>query len=99
MMVALGSATFTHLALRVVDGSGDPARIVVGIATGLGFLGAGSIVRSNGKVQGITTASGIWVVGGVGACCGAGQFDIAVTGVVLALLILAVVGRLESSRS
>jgi putative Mg2+ transporter-C (MgtC) family protein len=99
MMVAVGSATFTQLALRIVADSGDPSRIVVGVATGLGFLGAGSIIRSEGRVHGITTASGIWVVGAAGACCGAGQFDIAVTAIVMSLVILAVLRKLESTRA
>jgi putative Mg2+ transporter-C (MgtC) family protein len=96
MMVALGSAAFTRLALRLVTDGADPGRIVVGVATGLGFLGAGCIIRSEGRIQGITTASGIWVVGAVGAACGADQFDIAVTAVVMALLILALLRRLEA---
>ena len=98
MMVALGSATFTHLALRLVADASDPARIVLGVATGLGFLGAGSIIRGSGEVQGITTASGIWVVGAAGACCGAGQYDVAVVAVVFSLVILAVFGRAERRR-
>jgi putative Mg2+ transporter-C (MgtC) family protein len=97
MMVALGSATFTNLALRLVSDASDPSRIVMGIATGLGFLGAGSIIRSGGEVHGITTASGIWVVGAAGACCGASQYDIAVVAVILSLVILALLGRVETT--
>jgi putative Mg2+ transporter-C (MgtC) family protein len=96
MMVALGSATFTNLALRLVSDASDPSRIVIGIATGLGFLGAGSIIRSGGEVHGITTASGIWVVGAAGACCGARHYDIAVVAVLLSLIILAILGRVET---
>ncbi len=95
MMVALGSATFTNLALRLVSDASDPARIVLGVATGLGFLGAGSIIRSRGEITGITTASGIWVVGAAGASAGARQYGIAVVSVALALVILAVLGRAE----
>jgi putative Mg2+ transporter-C (MgtC) family protein len=97
MMVALGSATFTRLALRLgTSDTSDPIRLVVAVATGLGFLGAGSIIREGGRVEGITTASGIWVVGAVGACCGAGEYDLAVVAVVLSLLILTAVRRLEN---
>jgi putative Mg2+ transporter-C (MgtC) family protein len=93
MMVSLGAAVFTLAALRAISehetSTGDPSRIVMGVATGIGFLGAGSIIRTAGEVHGITTAAGIWVVGGVGACCGAGEYSIAVVAVVLSVVILA----------
>lgn len=107
MMVALGAAAFTRLALALVGDippapgtatDGDPARIVMGIATGIGFLGAGTIIQARGEVRGITTAAGIWVVGAIGACCGAGQYAIAVVSVILATVILAVLYRLEPRR-
>jgi putative Mg2+ transporter-C (MgtC) family protein len=75
---------------------GDPSRIIAGVATGIGFLGAGSIIQSRGQVRGITTAAGIWVVGGIGACCGAGRYSIAFVTVVLSLIILAILPKVES---
>ena len=95
MMVALGAAAFTLLAMRTVGESSDPGRIVVGIATGIGFLGAGTIIQARGEVRGITTAAGIWVVGAVGACCGAGEFGIGVVAVALSVVILTLLPRLE----
>jgi putative Mg2+ transporter-C (MgtC) family protein len=104
MMVALGSAIFTLLSLQeIVEGKasgiegGDPSRAIVGVATGLGFIGAGTIIQHRGKVLGMTTASGIWVVGGIGACCGARQYLVAAVGMVLALIILAILGKLEAA--
>jgi len=103
MMVALGAAAFTLVALRVYGyaignrafSGADPIRIIEGVATGIGFLGAGSIIRNRGEVQGVTTAAGIWVVGGLGAACGAELYGIAVSVTALSLIILAVVKKLE----
>ncbi len=100
MMVALGAATFTMAALGVHAGverayGSDPTRVIVGVATGIGFLGAGSIIRTRGDVRGITTAAGIWVVGGIGAACGAKLYAIGVTVALLALIILTFVNKLE----
>jgi putative Mg2+ transporter-C (MgtC) family protein len=104
MMVALGAAAFTRLALMAVAegeaagvSGGDPSRIVAGVATGLGFLGAGSIIHSRGEIRGLTTAAGIWVVGGIGACCGAEQYSTAVISVLLAVVILAVLPKVEGN--
>lgn len=96
MMISLGAATFTYLAMHTIDEDGDPSRIIVGVATGIGFLGAGSIIQARGRVHGMTTAAGVWVVGAVGACCGAGQFRLALGAVILAIVILSLLGRLES---
>lgn len=99
MMVSLGAAVFTLAALTTLDErgaeAGDPSRIVMGVATGIGFLGAGSIIRTSGQVHGLTTAAGIWVVGAVGTCCGAGYYSVAAIAVVLSVLILAVLNRIE----
>jgi putative Mg2+ transporter-C (MgtC) family protein len=98
MMVSLGAAVFTLAALRAISEydttAGDPSRIVMGVATGIGFLGAGSIIRTGGEVHGITTAAGIWVVGAVGACCGAGYYAIASVAVVLSVVVLSVLLRI-----
>jgi putative Mg2+ transporter-C (MgtC) family protein len=97
MMVALGAATFTLVSANLVsaEDAGDPTRVVTGVATGIGFLGAGSIIQSRGKVEGVTTAAGVWVVGAIGAACGLGAYLIASVAALLALAILAVVLRLE----
>lgn len=101
MLVALGAATFTILTLRLYDGlqsdqSGlDPLRIISGVAGGIGFLGAGSIIRERGTVSGVTTAATIWVTGSVGIACGAGWYSIAVTVTLYALATLWLLGILE----
>jgi putative Mg2+ transporter-C (MgtC) family protein len=98
MMVSLGSAAFTILGFSVhstpeEESLGfDPSRIVQGIIGGLGFLGAGSIMKSRhpgeASVSGLTTAASVWLVGAIGVACGMGAYAAAVVTSVLALGIL-----------
>jgi putative Mg2+ transporter-C (MgtC) family protein len=69
--------------------------VVEGIIGGIGFLGAGSIIRNAGNVEGLTTAGSIWLVGAVGIAAGVGEYLLACTAVVLALIVLAALGRFE----
>jgi putative Mg2+ transporter-C (MgtC) family protein len=98
MLVALGAATFTVSAVDLAGESGnyDPTRILQGVATGIGFLGAGSILQRKGQVQGLTTAAGIWVVGGIGAACGLGAYGIAIAVSVITAIIMALLGPIEA---
>ena len=87
-LVALGSATFALLSITVFR-DGDPIRIAAGVVTGLGFLGAGMIWRRQGdEVRGLTTAAGIWTVGGVGLAIGAGSYLLGISVAILVLLFL-----------
>lgn len=102
MMVALGAATFTLATLQLfllVEGEpsarSDPVRIIEGIVGGIGFLGAGQIIQSRGSVHGVTTAAGIWVVGGVGIACGIGHYVLASMTVGLAFGVLTLARILE----
>jgi len=103
MMVALGSAGFTSVVFWLYDGIAaaggatrvDPIRIVEGVAGGIGFLGAGSIIQSRGSVQGITTAATIWVVGAIGVACGVGQYLIALVLTSYGWIILRLLGRVQ----
>ncbi|MDX1559074.1 MAG: MgtC/SapB family protein, partial [Marinobacter sp.] len=73
----------------------DPTRVVEGVVGGIGFLGAGSIIRSGGQIHGITTGASIWLAGASGVAAGINNFYLAgmVTG--LALVIMVVLGRFE----
>lgn len=105
MMVALGAACFTLTAFGLVRevASGlpvdttavDPTRVVQGIIGGIGFLGAGAIIRTQGNVEGLTTAGSIWLSGAVGISAGAGNFLLAGLSVVLAVGVLLVLGWLQ----
>ncbi|MFX0093248.1 MAG: MgtC/SapB family protein [Candidatus Hodarchaeota archaeon] len=74
-LAALGCATFMVLAIYAFPDS-DPTRIAAGVVTGLGFLGAGMILKREKEevVHGLTTAAGIWVMGGIGLAIGIGMY-------------------------
>ena len=86
MLVALGACGFTLAAMLLMqdylvnreDTLGiDPAKIIAGIVGGIGFLGAGTIIQSQGHVKGMTTAASLWVNAAVGIAAGAGYFALA----------------------
>ena len=66
----------------------DPARIAAGVITGIGFLGAGTIIREREGVKGLTTAASLWVVAGIGLATGCGFYKAALFTTILALLTL-----------
>lgn len=71
VLVALGSALFTTVGADVVGS--DPTRVAAQVVTGIGFLGAGAILRDSGGVHGLTTAASLWVTSGTGVACGLGR--------------------------
>ncbi len=93
-LVALGSALFTIVGLTFtlpVPGAisaAETARIVAALATGIGFLGAGTIVRSGGTVQGLTTAATLWATAAIGLSAGSGLYALAAGSAGLVLLVL-----------
>ncbi|TWT37255.1 putative Mg(2+) transport ATPase [Posidoniimonas corsicana] len=98
MVVALGSATFVLLGSSVADG--DPnagARVVQGVAAGIGFLGAGTILKLDHreKIKGLTTASSIWLAAAVGAVAGLGRYELMAVSVLMAVIVLAVLRPLS----
>ena len=101
-LVSVGAAAFTILSLCMAgslggDGSTahDPGRIAAQVVTGIGFLGAGTILKSNVSIRGLTTASCLWLVAAVGMSCGMGMYPLAIAATGLALLFLVGVGQLE----
>ena len=89
-LICLGAALFTVASVFGFVGA-EPARIAAGIVTGIGFLGAGAIIRrEEGVVGGLTTAATIWAVAGVGLVAGAGMYLVAAvaTAIVLAVLLI-----------
>lgn len=103
MMVAIGSAGFTMAGIELLGGTGsggananyDPTRVLAGIVTGIGFLGAGTIIQTGGKVTGLTTAAGLWTVAAAGAACGAGAYRLAVVLAVFTVVVLAALKVVE----
>lgn len=73
----------------------DPGRIAAQVVSGIGFLGAGTILREGATIRGLTTAASLWVVSGVGLACGAGFFGGAAVATALVLVALVLLGRAE----
>ncbi len=87
-LICLGSTVFAIVSLLSAQYfGGDPARIAAQIVTGVGFLGAGSIIREGNKISGLTTAAGIWVVAAVGMATGYGEFAFAGFAVICVLIL------------
>ncbi len=103
MLVCIGSATFFLIFIEFALGglkdaeglSPDPSRVIEGVITGIGFLGAGAFIRGGSDVSGLTTGAGIWVAGGIGLACGAGYFQIAGVVTTFTLLTLLIAGWIE----
>lgn len=95
ILIALGSALFTMISIEIGRESGTPDRIAAQLVTGIGFLGAGAILRSGRTVHGMTTAATIWVNAGTGMAAGAGLFAVAVVATTITLAVLAVLPPLE----
>jgi putative Mg2+ transporter-C (MgtC) family protein len=73
----------------------DFMRLPLGILTGMGFIGAGAIVRRGNRTEGVTTAATLWVVTVIGLCLGGGQIGLGLSGVALALFVLEGLRRLD----
>ncbi len=86
MLVSLGAALFVLATLSIIPD--EVGRIIAGIATGIGFLGAGTIFRSRDHVKGLTTAASIWAVAAIGLTMGGGQYVLAIAATILVILIL-----------
>ena len=95
VLVALGSALFMIVSRYGFGGDGDPSRVAAQIVSGIGFLGAGTIIMQKHVVHGLTTAAGMWVAAGIGMASAAGLYAIAVIATVFALIGLELHGRLN----
>lgn len=99
MLVCLGSTIFMLIGFELCEFGSDVGRIVAGVVTGVGFLGAGAIIRARGEVHGLTTAATIWLASGLGLAIGAGHFVLAVIACVLILIVLRILGLIERALS
>lgn len=94
-LVALGACLFSIISIQVTSGylglvSFDPMRVVAGIITGIGFLGAGIIIFKDSTLQGLTTAAGLWVAAGIGVAVGYSLYAIAIFTTILTLFIFTI---------
>ncbi len=91
VLVCVGAALFTIASIYGFGTAADPSRVAAGIVVGVGFLGAGAIMRQRGgAVDGLTTAATIWIAAGIGLAAGAGLYLISAvtTAVILIVLLL-----------
>ncbi len=95
-LVSVGSALFTMYA-NYATGPADSARLAAGVVTGIGFLGAGVILRGRGQVVGLTTAATVWMSSALGMGAGFGAYALVAVGTVLALVALLLFSRLDVS--
>ena len=97
-LVCLGTAVFIIVCSEVGMSHDALSRVIQGIVTGIGFIGAGSILKLEGErdIRGLTTAAGVWMTAAIGVCVGLGSIGIAAMGTLLAVIILAVVGAIEA---
>ena len=95
-LIGAGSCLFTGLGLLPEFGLRvDPTRIAAQIVTGVGFLGAGSILRQGEEVRGLTTAASIWVTASLGMAVGFGYYGVAVFTAVLVVVVLVALKPIE----
>jgi putative Mg2+ transporter-C (MgtC) family protein len=100
ILICMGATLLMDLSIRLSIGPagervGDPARLAAQVITGVGFLGAGTILHARGTVIGLTSAATIWMVTALGLTVGAGNYVEAVGGGILVVLVLSGLGRLE----
>ncbi len=91
-LITLGATLFTMLSTRM---GGDAGRVAANVVTGVGFLGAGAILLSEGRIRGLTTASSIWAAAALGMAVGLGEFALAGVATALMLLVLGLFARLD----
>lgn len=87
-LVAIGATLFTLLSLHAFPGA-DTARVAAQIVTGIGFIGAGSILHKRDKIEGLTTAAALWAVAAIGMAIGAGRiYEASIAGLIIFVLLL-----------
>lgn len=87
MLVSMGAALFTLVSIFGFQGH-DPSRVASGVVAGVGFLGAGAILRDGTSVRGLTTAASVWVAAAVGTAAGTGLYIVAFGAALLAALVM-----------
>jgi putative Mg2+ transporter-C (MgtC) family protein len=96
ILICVGSTLFTVLSVKLSAGIGDPGRVAAQVLTGVGFIGAGTILHTRGSVTGLTSAATIWVVAAIGMALGASAYSEALGTTLLVMLILKGLGLLET---
>jgi putative Mg2+ transporter-C (MgtC) family protein len=105
MLTALAASVFTVLTIEILSSDmlqrdaaqADPVRVIEAVTAGVAFLAAGAIIQGRGGVRGLTTGAGMWLAGSLGVAAGLGYFVIGLFAAVLALIIIALLGRIEGA--
>jgi len=95
IFICLGATFLTMISLKL-GGPQDPVRVAANIVTGVGFLGAGTIMRGEGRVVGLTTAATIWLAAALGMGIGGGYFGLVAIATAMVLFVLVVFPRVEA---
>ena len=97
ILVALGTALFVVSAIGSGMSSEGISRVIQGLASGIGFIGAGAILKlsTTREIQGLTTAASIWMTAAIGAAVGLGNLGVAVLGTIRTWIVLAAIGKIE----
>lgn len=99
ILVALGSSLIMFLSIYGFGSANetrDPARLAAQVITGVGFIGAGTIIQNGFDIKGLTTATTLWLAMAIGLASGAGQFTIAILGTLIGLFALILLRRFEA---
>ena len=96
ILIAIGAALFTITSILLAGEGGSADRVAAQVVTGIGFLGAGAILRYRGSVHGMTTAATIWVNAAIGMTAGVGAFSLAIAAAVITLIVLLVLPFIEA---
>lgn len=95
ILICMGAALFTQVGIAMAGGTPDTSRIAAQIVTGVGFLGAGTILHGKGTITGLTSAATIWLVAAIGTAVGAREYYMAAGTTLIALVVLRVLGWTE----
>ena len=100
VLVCMGSCLIMLTSMHIFDiyknvATLDPARFAAGVITGIGFLGAGAIIRYGAAVRGLTTAAGLWITAAIGLAIGSGFFAAAIVSTILVMAVLLLLRYVE----
>jgi len=98
ILVCMGACLFGMLGILLTGShnNADILRLAQGLLIGIGFLGAGVIAREGASIKGLTTAAGIWIMGGIGLAIGVGQYYLALVGTLFTLITITLFAKIEN---
>jgi len=96
ILICMGAALFTQVGMALAGSTPDKSRIAAQIVTGVGFLGAGTILHGKGTITGLTSAATIWLVAAIGVALGSGEIYMAGATTLVTIFVLGVLGRVEN---